>query len=297
MNDAQSQHASRYQVMPCPDQRRREALLHLAAVHDATQQADLQHALTTASSDDWRGLWVAMTDEHLCAAAWVQPLSNQTAQLWLPRQIDAALPLLSALREWVSREPIALCHVVLPSPWDAWETTLVRSGMRAMATLEHRVWPGRSPIAPPPSLSLCPFTTHTRAAQQALLARVGEDSLDCPALRDALPVTTLLAGFQAQAGASNARYWFGLTCQQQTVGVLLLDAADAHWSLQLMGLAPEWRGQGLGKAIIGHAQTLAAQAGAQSLSLTVDAQNTPARRVYEQTGFELRGRERLLGWY
>ncbi len=64
-----------------------------------------------------------------------------------------------------------------------------------------------------------------------------------------------------------------------------------------MGLVPEWRGQGLGRAIIGHAQTLAAEAGAQSLSLTVDAQNTPARRVYDHTGFELRGRERLLGWY
>ena len=284
-------------VRPCSDHRRREALLHLAAVQDATQQADLQHALTTARSADWRGLWVAMTGEHILAAAWVQPLSSQTAQLWLPKHVDAALPLLNALREWIRREPIALCHVVLPAPWDAWERTLVHGGMRAMATLEHRVWTCQTSVAPQPSLGLRPFTMFPLAEQHALLARVGEASLDCPALRDALPVTTLLAGFQAQAGSSQPSHWFGLTYQQREVGVLLLGTSSSHWSLQLMGLVPEWRGQGLGRAIIGHAQTLAAEAGAQSLSLTVDAQNTPARRVYDHTGFELRGRERLLGWY
>ena len=86
-------------VQPCPEHRRREALLHLAAVHDPALQAGLQHALTTASADAWRGLGVAMEDEHIRAVAWVQPLANHTAQLWLPRHNDAAVPpLLSALQ-------------------------------------------------------------------------------------------------------------------------------------------------------------------------------------------------------
>ena len=63
-----------------------------------------------------------------------------------------------------------------------------------------------------------------------------------------------------------------------------------------MGLVPEWRGKGIGRAIIQHAQALAAQAGALSLSLTVDGQNTPAQRVYAQAGLVEEGREVLLAW-
>lgn len=285
-------------VQPCPEHRRREALLHLAAVHDPALQAGLQHALTTASADAWRGLWVAMEDEHIRAAAWVQPLANHTAQLWLPRHNDAAVPpLLSALQGWLHRQPITLCHVALPAPWAAWEDVLVNGGMRAMATLEHRVWTCQLPVAPQASLGLRPFTTLPLAEQHALLARVGEASLDCPALCDALPVKTLLAGFQAQAASAHPPHWYWLEHQEKPVGVLLLATLSSHWSLQLMGLLPDWRGRGLGRAIVCHAQTLAAQSGAHYLSLTVDAQNTPARRVYDQAGFESLGRERLLGWY
>ena len=297
-SDAQRHHASRYQVVPCPAHRRREALLHLAAVHTPSLQAGLQQALTASTESDWQGLWVAMEGEYIRATAWVQPLANQTAQLWLPRHNDAAAQaLLSALPGWVKQQPIILCHVVLTEPWAAWEDTLIKSGMRAMATLEHRAWPCRAALAPQQPLRLRPFKALTLAEQQALLARVGEDSLDCPALRHALPVSTLLAGFQSQATSAYPQHWYSLEYQEEPVGVLLLATPSLQWSLQLMGLVPEWRGQGLGHVIIEHAQSLAAQAGAQCLTLTVDEQNTPAQRVYAQAGFIQLGRERLLGWY
>ena len=74
------------------------------------------------------------------------------------------------------------------------------------------------------------------------------------------------------------------------------EAIRVLWSCDFY-LAEPWRGQGLGHVIIEHAQSLAAQAGAQCLTLTVDEQNTPAQRVYAQAGFIQLGRERLLGWY
>ncbi|WP_404376337.1 GNAT family N-acetyltransferase [Vreelandella aquamarina] len=289
-------------MMPCPASRRREALLHLAAVHDPALQPALQHALTAtkaAPSVDWQGLWVAMDGDQIDAAAWVQPLANHTAQLWLPKRNNpVARQLLCALQAWVNEQPIVLCHVALPAPWSAWEETLVKSGMRVLATLEHLVWPCQA-VQTPQTLTLHPFRELTLAEQQALLERVGEDSLDCPALRQVLPVEALLAGFYAQAAsaqASRPAHWYRLEYQGDTVGVLLLATTTQRWSLQLMGLAPEWRGQGLGRIMIQHAQALAAQAGAQCLTLTVDVQNTPAQRVYSQAGLVREGRERLLAW-
>ena len=289
-------------MMPCLANRRREALLHLAAVHDPALQPALQHALTATQATpgfDWQGLWVAMDGDQIVAAAWVQPLANHTAQLWLPKRNNpVARQLLCALQAWVSEQPIVLCHVALPAPWAAWEETLVKSGMRALATLEHLVWPCQA-VHTPHTLTLRPLGELALAEQQALLERVGEDSLDCPALRDVLPVEALLAGFYSQAvsaQAPNPTHWYRLKYQGDTIGVLLLATTAQRWSLQLMGLVPEWRGQRLGGVIIQHAQALAAQAEAQCLALTVDAQNTPAQRVYSQAGLVREGREQLLAW-
>lgn len=290
-------------AQPCPSHRQREALLHLAAVYDPALQPALQNALTMTKAEPnahWQGLWVAMDGDNIAAAAWVQPLANQTAQLWLPKQNNAiARALLDGLQGWVNEQPITLCHVALPAPWAAWEKTLVESGMRVLATLEHLVWPCQTVRMPDTSLTLHPFEELTRTQQLALLARVGEASLDCPALREAVPVKTLLAGFDAQATSAmmpTPRHWFRLEHQGETIGVLLLATQQPRWSLQLMGLVPEWRGQGLGQVVIQQAQALAAQCGAKRLALTVDAQNTPAQRVYARAGMKKEMQERLLAW-
>lgn len=290
-------------AQPCPSHRQREALLHLAAVYDPALQPALQNALTMAKAEPnahWQGLWVAMDGDNIAAAAWVQPQANQTAQLWLPKHLNtAAHALLEGLHGWVREQPIALCHVSLPAHLMAWENPLTASGMRVLATLAHLVWPCQAVQPPQAPLTLQPLQALTQAEQLALLARVGEGSLDCPALREALPVETLLAGFHAQATSGmspSPSHWFRLCYQGETVGVLLLAPHQLRWSLQLMGLVPEWRGKGVGRAIIQHAQALAAQAGAQRLSLTVDSQNTPAQRVYAQAGLVEEGREVLLAW-
>lgn len=288
-------------VIPCPPEQRREALLHLAAVHDPAQQPALQQALSTVKGGPdtvWQGLWIATQAGHIAAAAWVQPLANQMAQLWLPRQHnEAADALLSALRGWVSEQPIALCHVALNDDTTTWETALVAHSMRALATLEHLVWPCQAVPSHDNRLLLSPFAELAPAQQRALVAKVSEGSLDCPGLREALTIDALLAGFYGQA-PNAPDHWYQVWQQGKTVGVLLLapDPVSQRWSLQLMGLLPEWRGKGLGKAIIEKAQMLANKAGARDITLTVDTQNTPAKRVYAQAGFTRYAQQRLLAW-
>jgi ribosomal protein S18 acetylase RimI-like enzyme len=55
--------------------------------------------------------------------------------------------------------------------------------------------------------------------------------------------------------------------------------------LVYLGVVPEARGRGLGYELTCKAMFEAKAAGAQELTLCVDARNTPARRIYDQLGF------------
>ena len=63
-----------------------------------------------------------------------------------------------------------------------------------------------------------------------------------------------------------------------------------------MGLIPEWRGMGLGRALLNSALALAQQAGIQEVVLAVDEVNVPAKRLYQQAGFKHYAQQRLLAW-
>ena len=56
-----------------------------------------------------------------------------------------------------------------------------------------------------------------------------------------------------------------------------------------MAVAPEARGQGLGRAIVGGAMDAAAASGCRAMTLLVAASNTKAVRLYEGLGFSDRG--------
>ncbi|RUR30144.1 GNAT family N-acetyltransferase [Vreelandella andesensis] len=288
-------------VLQCPPEQRREALLHLAAVYDPAQQPALQHALSTVKTEPevvWQGLWIATRAGRIEAAAWVQPLANQMAQLWLPRQHNsAANALLNVLQNWVKEQPIVLCHAALSNDAGIWETTLVAHSMRALASLEHLVWPCQAVQSHANPLTLRPFAELAPTQQLALVANVSEGSLDCPELREVLTTDALLAGFYNQAPDA-PDHWYQVRYRAKTIGVLLFapNSVNQRWSLQLMGLLPEWRSQGIGKAIIQQAQALASKAGARDVTLTVDARNIPAKRVYAQAGFTRYAQQRLLAW-
>jgi putative acetyltransferase len=59
--------------------------------------------------------------------------------------------------------------------------------------------------------------------------------------------------------------------------------------IEALFLAPEYRGTGLGRRLVEHAQSLRAGA----LTVTVNEQNDAARSFYEQLGFEVEGRSAL----
>ncbi len=70
------------------------------------------------------------------------------------------------------------------------------------------------------------------------------------------------------------------------VGVALLGRRGARAWVAGMGIAPEWRGQGQGAALLARLLDQARDLGARRVSLEVLEGNTPAYRLYQRMGFE-----------
>lgn len=290
-------------AMLCPPDKRREALLQLAAAHDPKLQAALSAAVKAMYNQpdvQWEGLWVTFEAGQLTAAIWVQPLPTNMAQLWLPNEQGANTSiLLRAAYRWVKTHNIRLCHLELPSEAAETEELLLKHAMQRLVCLEYLTGSSHRRLAMNEAmpLSLQPFGELSPADQLSLLAAVGQDSLDSRPLRDVLSVKELLAGFYQQAPQA-PQHWYAVGFRDAVVGVLLLAPRPAlgRWEIMLMGLTPGWRGKGLGRSLLNKALELAQQAGAQEVVLGVDEVNLPAKRLYQQAGFVRYAQQRLLAW-
>lgn len=128
-----------------------------------------------------------------------------------------------------------------------------------------------------------------------LLEATYVNSLDCPAINGRRSLVHTVAGYQA-TGRRWDPGWVMLTADPAADaptgpptdlgGFILADhpAAD-FFELIYFGVVPQARGCGLGRKILEHALSLAAQAGRSCLIAAVDRQNLPALRVYADAEF------------
>lgn len=65
----------------------------------------------------------------------------------------------------------------------------------------------------------------------------------------------------------------------------LENLAPGSWYVNVLAAYPEYRGKGLGTALLDVAQQKSAQAGSKGLSIIVSDANSPARRLYERCGY------------
>ena len=68
--------------------------------------------------------------------------------------------------------------------------------------------------------------------------------------------------------------------------------------IEMLGVDPAWRGQGVARHLIIHAETIACGQGLNQVALAVVSDNTPAIPLYEKMGFTISAerRSRLLKW-
>jgi ribosomal protein S18 acetylase RimI-like enzyme len=88
-------------------------------------------------------------------------------------------------------------------------------------------------------------------------------------------------------------------------GMLLMLLIDTNYQLkedegyiEMLGVDPAWRGQGVARHLITQAEAIACQQGLSQLTLAVVSDNIPAIHLYEKMGFaiNIERRSRLLKW-
>lgn len=68
--------------------------------------------------------------------------------------------------------------------------------------------------------------------------------------------------------------------------------------IEMLGVAPEWRGRGVARRLMRHASAMAQLKQMRRLTLEVASDNRPAIGLYRKMGFEIQSdhRSRLLNW-
>ncbi len=76
--------------------------------------------------------------------------------------------------------------------------------------------------------------------------------------------------------------------------VELESMAPLHWYVNILATYPEYRGRGVGKALLTHADKLGGAMSAKGMALIVASENGGARRLYEKAGYRETARRPLV---
>jgi ribosomal protein S18 acetylase RimI-like enzyme len=119
-----------------------------------------------------------------------------------------------------------------------------------------------------------------------LLLATHEGTRDCPELDDSRTPDEVFAGF-CPGGSVGCSRWHTIDDYSDPVGVLLLDEGIEPLTLDLsyLGIVPAARRRGFGWTAVGFALRIAAESDYRALTLSVDARNEPALRLYRRHGF------------
>lgn len=261
---------------------------HLAEPERGERAARCRDLLTSGEFDP-AGLFVGH-DEHrtVRAAMLAQPLPGALGVAWPPRAEPGADPdaVVSAACGWLRARGVKVCQVFAADA--AGLAPLERHGFRHVTQVVHMrraVDPDRDHPAGL-SVTLHPADSPPDVFADTLL-RTYDGSLDCPELTGTRSVAEVLAGHRPADGLPTERFWFLVRHAGEPAGVVLFDVGTEPGALELayLGLVPAARGRGLGDELVRFAVGHAATDGCHTLTLSVDARNGPAERLYRRHGF------------
>lgn len=260
---------------------------HVAREVDALETYS---SLTSVSQTDHCG---AFRGCELLAACLCFDHPGRTSLLFVP-QLDTPsecdsmlLDLLEHQAEHAARRHIRLLQIILPPGRTHTEALLLRAAFQFLANLQYLECSVGRPGPPPvPEITWKTYNTKMRGAFVDTIERTYTGSLDCPLLSGKRDILDIVEGHKA-AGHFDPHSWFLGLDRDQPLAVLLLSVSPGMNNAEIvyMGVVPEARGRGLGRALLHTANVAAVQARAECLTLAVDADNHYALRLYRSFGF------------
>lgn len=245
------------------------------------------------------GLLVLRDGVKISGAQLAVPLAGAAGLMFPPRlrgeaDLERENLLVRAGLDFLKDRGARVVHAILPDLSGA--APLIRGGLEPITHLfyfQHDLQ--RLPSLPDRDWHLAPFDPMDPSPFQETLMRTYEGSLDCPELNDTRTAEEILAGHRAQGNFRPDR-WRLARAGGEAVGlILLMDLKEEPaWDLAYLGVVPEHRKHGWGKALTTWGMHAARQAGAQGLQVAVDERNEPALGLYRGLGFVETGRRVAL---
>ncbi|MCX5672276.1 MAG: GNAT family N-acetyltransferase [Planctomycetota bacterium] len=168
-----------------------------------------------------------------------------------------------------------------------------RAGFDRLAVLSYMRRPIRPEdrlLEPPPSLAWHPYSLFRHRLFARTILSTYRESLDCPKLTGLRPINDTIATHK-HTGTFRPRTWRLAIAEGKPTGVVLVSENQGRGDLVYLGVVPEARRRGIGRALMDRAIRDTAEVGLPQMGLAVDVSNIPAMRLYERAGFrEIRRR-------
>jgi ribosomal protein S18 acetylase RimI-like enzyme len=267
--------------------------------------ARVANALTLICQDelDPLGIMVVRKKSRLLGAMVSQRLPGAGGLLWPPQASEWPSgqeiedQLVQAALSWLRQGGAKVAHVIVRPAEKTQVSSLVRSGfvhITALWYFRHSlVW--RSPEADPlavllllgKGLSFRPYPDCDRSLFHRTLMRTYEGTLDCPELNGVRSVEEIVEG-HAHQGKHDPNLWWLVFQEEHPVGVVLLTEMPEWDALDIayLGVIPEARGRGLGRALAAKILLEARARHVNQVTLAVDGRNLPAWNMYLALGFQ-----------
>jgi ribosomal protein S18 acetylase RimI-like enzyme len=241
------------------------------------------------------GLLAARDGTQICGVVLSIMQDDGTAFVW-PAQAaddDDCDAIVDALYGMVAGRvddgEIVSAQSILETTATADREALSRNGFRHLADLFYLQRLLTTPLPPRIDVPL-EVTIFCEPQNEERFARLIEqtyiDTFDCPDFHEHRNGMEALVSHRC-SGDFAAERWKVYSIEGRDVGLLLMNdhpSQDA-WEVVYMGVAPDARGCGYGRAMLIDGLHAARSAGRQSVLLAVDAQNAPANRIYGELGF------------
>lgn len=241
------------------------------------------------------GLFLGRVEGAPTAASWSQLLAGRTALLWGPRGSqrfpdELRKGLLEAAFHHAQQEDANLIQTILDADHSAGKASPPeRDGFDLEIRMSYLIWkadPLPSSNAEGDTCTFVPYHPDSRSELERVIAQTYVDTRDAPLLNGRRCLSDVVEGYLATANFDYSKWWLVRT-PTDVVGCLLLADHVSADTLELvyMGVVPAARGRAIGRTLVRQAQRSTLAAGRSQLVLAVDADNTPAIRVYSALDF------------
>ncbi|MEE2682202.1 MAG: GNAT family N-acetyltransferase [Planctomycetota bacterium] len=274
--------------------KRREGIERLLGSDRLRAERFMRFARET--SMDLGNLWCAFDTEgavRCSALASINP--GRTAMLFVspprnPMEITLASEVLQVASAALAQEGLCLVQALVTPDEHREIQAFEQSGLKQIAILTYMQASlgrrHRKQATPPEGSSFRSYRSEDRTMLEQLLARTYIETLDCPGLVGLRRMNDILDGHM-NSGIFKPDWWTILSFEGSPAGACLINRARDEKVAELvyLGITPEMRGKGMGRALLAHALFKISETAQKTVVLAVDESNTPAMTMYRSAGF------------